>query len=52
MHVTVCLAQVPREKVAPVGACLGTLYGGLERQPLIKEWATHMHVRALSASSY
>ena len=38
-------AQVALEQRAPVGACIGTLYKGMDKQPQVREWARHMHVR-------
>ena len=35
-------AQVPQERRAEVGCCLGTMYGGLELQPQLWEWTRHM----------
>ena len=39
--------QVPQEAKADVGACLGTLYGDIDKNHQIEYWAEHMHVSHL-----
>ena len=40
--VPAAFAQVPLERRAEVGCCLGTMYGGLELQSQLWEWTRHM----------